>query len=562
MLASLTIRNIVLIESLSLDFAPGLAVLTGETGAGKSILLDSLGLGLGARADARLVRHGADQASVTAAFDLSPAHPVFPFLADQGLAVGGEIEGLVVRRTLNGDGRSRAFVNDQPVSAGLLRQIGQYLVEIHGQFENQRLLDPASHRRLLDSFGGLEDELAACATAWRGWRQAVDALAAAEQALTRARAEEDFLRHAVDELAAMRPSPGEEVELSERRAFLMNAEKVSEAVSAAAVLLTGEGERGGVDSSLQGARRQLDRVADKVGGRLDAVLAAIDAALSQVIEAQAQLERTMADTDLDPRQLQVCEERLFGLRALARKHGVEVDGLAALLDDLRQRLDALDSGAAHIATLAAAEAEARADYIEATTHLSTRRAAAAERLDARMAAELQPLKLGKARFMTRVEPLAETAWNTNGADKVAFEVSTNPGMPPGPLAKIASGGELARFTLALKVVLAEADPVPTLVFDEVDAGVGGAVAAAVGERLARLAGTCQVLVVTHSPQVAARGHHQLRISKDADGETARTRVHVLSEAERREEIARMLAGATVTDEARAAAESLLIGASG
>jgi DNA repair protein RecN (Recombination protein N) len=556
MLSTLSIRDVVLIDRLELEFPNGLCALTGETGAGKSILLDALGLSLGARADARLVRHGADQAVVSAGFDLCAGHPARELLREQGLDEGDPA--VLLRRLLNSDGRSKAFVNDQPVSVGLLRRVGEALVEVHGQFDNQRLLDPAAHRMLLDAFGGLAAEADDCAAAWRAWRAAAEAGAGAEAELAQARRDEDYLRHALEELTALSPRAGEETELAHRRALLMNAEKLGQAIGEAAGELAGSGQRGAVEA-LRAALRQVRRVADKVEGRLDPALGALDRALSEAMEAQALLERAMVDADLDPRQLEHVEERLFALRALARKHAVPVDDLARLQQDFAQRLATLEDGGHVVARLREEEAEASRHYSAAASRLTAARAAVAGRLDAAVAGELEPLRLGKARFVTRIEALEEREWGPHGRDRVTFEVATNPGVPPGPLARIASGGELARFTLALKVVLASADPVPTLIFDEVDAGVGGAVAAAVGERLARLARDVQVLVVTHSPQVAARGDHHWRIAKTIGNSDARTRVEVLDAPGRKEEIARMLAGARVTAEARAAAESLLAG---
>jgi len=554
MLQSLSIRDVVLIERLDLAFRPGLCVLTGETGAGKSILLDALGLALGERADAGLVRHGAAQASVAAEFDIDGRHPAVALLAEQGIEDGGGR--LILRRVVGADGRSRAFVNDQPVSVALLRQVGDACVEIHGQFDNQRLMHAATHRALLDAHGGLAAEAAATAEAHRAWRAATRAFERAGAELAQARREEEFLRHAVDELEALAPQSGEEAALAERRAVMMHAEKLIEAMNqAAAELATGNGVEGG----LRGAARVLERVADKAEGRLDAVLGALDRAAVEAAEAAVLLDKASADMDLDPRSLEKVEERLFALRALARKHGVEVDRLPAVLDDLRGRLGAIDDGGDRLRRLEEAAVAARRAYVAAAGMLSEKRVAAAARLDAAMAGELGPLKFGNARFRTRVDALEEGAWGEHGRDAVAFEVATNPGMPPGPLNKISSGGEMSRFMLALKVVLAHADPVPTIIFDEVDANVGGAVADAVGERLVRLAERFQVLVVTHSPQVAARGAHHWRVSKRADGAATLTGVDILSAGERKEEIARMLAGARVTDEARAAADSLLAG---
>lgn len=554
MLATLSIRDVVLVDRLDIDLAPGLCVLTGETGAGKSILLDALGLCLGARADSGLIRHGRDQAMVSAAFDLPAEHPALAVLAAHGFT--NAADGLVLRRVLASDGRSRAFINDQPVSVALLRGVGEALVEIHGQFESQRLLDPATHRDLLDAFGGLEVVVSECRRAWSDWRQAVAQRATAAAEMEAARRDEDFLRHALGELIEIDPRAGEEEELAGQRQLLMNAEKLLTAINDALDELTGGAGRG-VTDSLHAALRQVQRVAEKAEGRLDPAAQALDRALTEAIEAQAQLAQAARAADLDPRRLEQVEERLFKLRAVARKHTVTVDGLVPLREDFAARLAAVDDGVAALDALDRRERAAARHYRETAAHLSERRQAAAACLDQAVAAELAPLRLGKARFVTRVEPLQEKEWGAHGVDRVLFEVATNPGTPPGPLARIASGGELSRFMLALKVVLARADPVPTLIFDEVDAGIGGAVAAAVGDRLASLGADVQVLVVTHSPQVAARGTRHWRILKSVDEGTARTLVQPLDDAGRREEIARMLAGERVTDEARAAALSLL-----
>ena len=553
MLRNLSIRDVVLIGRLDIGFRGGLNVLTGETGAGKSILLDALGLALGVRAEARLVRHGADQAVVTAAFELAPRHPVADLVAGQGIEVE---EGVVIlRRSLSKDGRSRAFINDQPVSVSLLRTVGEALVEIHGQFESQRLLNPAAHRDLLDGFGLLGDAAAKTRNLFQAWRQATLAREEAEAAFDRARRDEDFLRHAVGELVDLDPKPGEERSLAEDRALLMHGEQIVTAMNEAASSLTGNR---GAESQVQSALKALEKVASKAEGRLDAVLAALSRTYDDLAEATSQLERASASVDLDPRRLEKVEERLFALRALARKHGVEGDDLGALKDRLASQLAALEDGGSNLDRLRKAEAEARKAYAATAETLSQARIQAARRLDAAVAKELDPLKLGRAKFSTRIDPLEESQWSEAGKDRIAFEVATNPGSPPGPLAKIASGGELARFMLALKAVLAQADPVPTLVFDEVDAGIGGATASAVGERLGALGREVQVLVVTHSPQVAAQGAHHWRVAKkDGVDGTTFTTVEGLSPDERREEIARMLAGSAVTDEARAAAAALL-----
>ncbi|MFN3075682.1 MAG: DNA repair protein RecN [Alphaproteobacteria bacterium] len=555
MLAALSIRDVVLIDRLDLAFTPGLCVLTGETGAGKSILLDSLSLALGARADSGLVRTQASQLSVTARFEPPPGHPVWELLREQGLD-GEDEDALVFRRTVSADGRSRAFLNDQPVSAALLRLLGETLVEIHGQFDNHGLLDPATHMAALDSFGGLAAQAGTTAGAWRIWRDRVRERTAAEAALSQARAEEESLRADLEELDALAPREGEETALAERRALMMHSEKLVEAMNAAFSAL-GQGG-GGVAGALRTAHRHLERVADKAGGRLDTVLESLDRAAIEIAEATGALEKVSDGVDLDPKRQESLEERLFALRGAARRLGTDVDGLVALRRDLKARLAALEDGGGAIARLIRAEQAARADYLKCARELSRARAEAALRLDPAVNDELKPLKLERASFHTRLTPLDdEGEWNQTGLDRVVFEVSTNAGTTGGPLNRIASGGELARFMLALKVILARTSRVPTLVFDEVDTGIGGATADAVGHRLARLAASVQVLVVTHSPQVAARGNRHLRVLKsDRDG-GVKTSVEVLDPTARREEIARMLAGAAITDQARAAADSLL-----
>jgi DNA repair protein RecN (Recombination protein N) len=555
MLVGLSVRDVVLIDRLDLSLEPGLGVLTGETGAGKSILLDALGLALGARADSALVRHGAAQATVTAAFALGRRHPVRAILDELGLDDGDE---LVLRRQLAADGRSRAFVNDQPVSVAGLRRLGESLVEIVGQGEQRGLLDPATHRELLDAYGGLEARAAAASGAWAAWREAAAAREDAVSRLQQARREEDFLRHALSELDALKPQPGEEDKLAESRARLMNREKLLEAMQGAAAELGG---RGGAEAQLAAAARRLARIADKAGDGLPPLLAALDRAAVEAAEASRLLERLIGELDAEPGRLEAIEERLFALRDLARKHGVAVDELPALRERTETTLGALDDQGGAVARLTQAEAAARQAYRTAAGALSEARRAAAARLDKAVAAELAPLKLDKARFRTAIETLPEAGWGPEGADRVGFEVSTNPGTPFGALARIASGGELSRFLLAIKVALAAAAPVPTLVFDEVDAGIGGATAAAVGERLKRLAARLQVLVVTHSPQVAALAGRHWRVEKAAagSGEPVLTRIVPLDGPGRREEIARMLSGARITGEARAAADRLLAG---
>ena len=554
MLTTLSIREVVLIGRLDLSFHAGLCVLTGETGSGKSILLDALGLALGMRAEARLVRHGADQASVTAVFDLGPGHTVLETLA--GYAIPGLEDGLVLRRVLGADGRSKAFINDQPVSVQLLKETGGGLVDVHGQFENQRLLNEGAHRGLLDFFGGLSAGLKKTGDAHKVWKDAAGARIRAEAEMEAARRDEEFLHHALDEIIGLDPKPGEETDLARQRTLMMHGEQLVAAMNTAAEELGGDG---GALRSLEAALRELERVAEKADGRLADTLDALVRAQSETTEADALLQ-TAASMDLDPQSLEQAEERLFALRALARKHSTEVDNLSGVAENLAAKVRGLEDGGARLTELTKAESHARAAYGKAATVLSQGRGQAAGKLDKAVAKELKPLKLEKAKFTTVLNDLPEDAWGPEGRDKVVFQVATNPGTPAGPLGKISSGGELARFTLALKAVLAQADPVPTLVFDEVDSGVGGAVAAAVGERLAGLAGAAQVLVVTHSPQVAAKGKHHWLVSKSDADPGVLTTVDALSDKGRKEEIARMLAGAKITEEARAAADSLLEGA--
>ncbi len=553
MLASLTIRDVVLIEKLTLSFRRGLCALTGETGAGKSILLDALGLALGARAESGLVRHGADQASVTAEFELSGDHPAFAILKEQGLDAE---ERLVVRRTVSADGRSRAWVNDQAVGVALLKKLGEELVEVHGQFDTHGLLNPQTHRGVLDAYAGLLTQAAQVAAAHRAWRQVEDARHSAAADIARARSEEEYLRHAVAELDALSPKPGEEAELAKSRAVLMHREKLMDGLNAAYGELSGDR---GVERALASAIRTLSRLADKAGGALDPVIAALDRAATEAADGIAGLQAVSSGVDMDPRALEKLEDRLFALRAAARKHGVAVDALAALREEMAGRLLLIEDQGDLLTRLAKEAAVARGAYHSAAEALSAARREASGRLDAAVAVELTPLKMDKAKFRTLVEALDESEWGAAGIDRVAFQVSTNPGAPAGALNKIASGGELARFMLALKVVLAQTSTVGTLVFDEVDTGIGGAVAAAVGDRLATLGHGLQVLVVTHSPQVAARGAVHLKVQKTQSGEQVTTGVAELDGDERREEIARMLSGATVTAEARAAADSLIAG---
>ncbi|HEX8215375.1 MAG TPA: DNA repair protein RecN [Allosphingosinicella sp.] len=550
MLTSLSIRDVVLIETLDLEFGPGLGVLTGETGAGKSILLDALGLALGARADSGLVRNGQPQAVVTVSFELPPTHGARVFLADNGL--GQETgEPLVIRRILKSDGGSRALVNDQSASVGLLRDLGAMLVEVHGQHEDRGLLNPRGHRALLDSYGNIDTGVAE--RAWNAWRGAEAALAAAREELELAARDREYLEHAVGELNALAPQAGEEEELAALRSNMQKGARLADEIAAAAQLL--EGSEGAL-SLLRQAGRRLDRIAQE-HDKLAEALAAVDRAVIEAAEAEDRLTEASEAMSCDPARLEEAESRLFELRALARKHRVEPDALPALAGEMAAKLSAIEAGAEGLEALEGAVNESRAAYDASAAELSMLRSAAAARLDSAVAGELAPLKLDSASFRTTIQRLDEPQWSAKGRDRVEFEISTNPGAPFAPLVKIASGGELSRFILALKVALAERGGATTMIFDEIDRGVGGAVASAVGERLHRLAESAQLLVVTHSPQVAARGNRHLLIQKSHEGLVTRTSVQTLDESKRREEIARMLSGAEVTDEARAQASRLL-----
>ncbi len=550
MLTALSIRDVVLIETLDLEFGPGLGVLTGETGARKTILLDALGLALGARADSGLVRAGQAQAVVTVSFELPSRHPARGILDENGLAAESG-EPLVIRRVVKADGGSRALVNDQSASVALLRELGATLVEVHGQHDDRGLLNPRGHRALLDAYGRIDTAVAE--RAFGDWRAAEARLAAAQDELETATRDREWLEHAVAELAGLKPRAGEEAELAELRAGMQKGARLAEDLAAVTTLL--EGSDGGL-SLLRQAARRLDRVASE-HDKLTAALEALDRAIVEASEAEDRLAEAAEALAFDPARLEEAESRLFELRAVARKHRVEPDALVALHDELQTRLSAIEAGGAGIAALERALATARATYLDEAKRLSAARNDAATRLDRAVAAELAPLKLDAARFRTVVQQLEPPGWTARGRDRVEFEIATNPGAPFAPLAKIASGGELSRFILALKVALAEEGGAGTMIFDEIDRGVGGAVASAIGERLHRLAETAQLLVVTHSPQVAARGATHLLIEKSHDGLVTRTGVAALNEARRREEIARMLSGAQVTDEARAQAERLL-----
>lgn len=553
MLSTLSIRNIVLIDKLDLSFEEGLCVLTGETGAGKSILLDSLALALGARADTGLIRAGEEKGTVTAEFDLPAHHPVYDMLDDLDLEKG---EPILLRRVISGDGRNKASVNDQSISASLLRSVGDMLVEIHGQNAERGLLDAKGHRTLLDLYGQLDQDRLKVSSLYSGMQKSNEALQAAINAVEQAKVDEDYLRHVVAELEELSPREGEEEELAEARSALMHAEKIAEALKDAEKALN---DNGGIEGRVRTATRAIERVVEKASGKLDPVLDGLERAAIEMAEAAMLIDSVGRDLEIDPSGLEHVEERLFALRAAARKHKCEVSGLPAVMQSFQERLAAVEKGDAEIVRLTEEARLAREAFIAAASDLREKRLRSAEEMDKAVMTELEPLKLGNARFETLVLELPEESWSFSGIDKVEFQVATNPGSLPGPLIKIASGGELSRFMLALKVVLARSGSAPTLVFDEVDRGVGGATADAVGERLSRLSKELQVLVITHSPQVAASGSAHWNIRKAGAEGVTRTSVERLTLAEREEEIARMLSGATVTQEARAAAKSLMEG---
>jgi DNA repair protein RecN (Recombination protein N) len=557
MLARLSIRDIVLIERLDIDFVSRLSVLTGETGAGKSILLDAFALALGARGDASLVRQGAEQGQVTASFDVAPGHPVWSILAANDITGGDE---LILRRVQFSDGRTRAFVNDQPVSVQVLKNLGTALVEIHGQHDERALVDVATHRMLLDAYGGLDRELAETGRAWNEWRAAVEAFQAHRARVDQAAREADWLRHAVEELKKLAPAAGEETALAARRTSMMQAEKVAGDLRDAHDAVAGA--RSAVPM-LASAVRRLERRAAQASALVEPAVKSLDAALHALEDARGHLETALRVADHDPRELERIEERLFALRAAGRKYNVAVDDLAALAARYAADLAALDAGAQDLGRLEARARDAEAQYRAHASGLSAARRRAGAKLDKAVTAELKPLKLERARFSTEIASELAAA-GPGGIDRVEFWVQTNPGTRPGPLMRVASGGELARFLLALKVVLYDRGSAPTLIFDEVDTGVGGAVADAIGVRLARLATRVQVVAVTHAPQVAARADRHYLISKDTldRGKRVATRVSEVAAERRREEIARMLAGAEITEEARAAAERLIRAAAG
>jgi DNA repair protein RecN (Recombination protein N) len=553
MLAALTIRDIVIIDRLAIDFPAGLTVLTGETGAGKSILLDALSLALGGRGDAALVRSGAPQGDVTAVFSAPAGHPARVLIAATGLDAEGD---LILRRVQGSDGRSRAFINDQPVSATLLRQVGAALVEIHGQHDERALIESSGHRDLLDAFDGLAALVAKVRATHATWREADHAVDALRAQIAAARSEADYLRASVDELARLNPQADEEDALAARRAEMMRAEKIAGDLRDAHDTVAGSASP---IPTLASLARRLERKAGNDAGLLSPIVEALDRALKGLEEAESALESAMRAADFDPQEQERIEERLFALRAAGRKHNVAVAGLPAVLEKMQADLAALESGEERLAGLQKAATAARVAYDDAAASLSKKRRAAGKRLEKAVAAELPALKLERAEFIVAIES-DPAHGGEHGVDEVVYLVRTNPGTEPGPLMKVASGGELSRFLLALKVALADRGSADTLVFDEIDTAVGGAVADAIGARLARLAERVQVLSVTHAPQVAARAGAHMLVAKKAAKGTVVTSLTPLDAGKRREEIARMLAGATITDEARAAADRLIRGA--
>ena len=555
MLVQLAIRDIVLIDRLDLDFRDGLTVLTGETGAGKSILLDAFALALGGRGDGSLVREGEKQGQVTAVFNLAQNHPARAAAAAQDLDIDGD---LLLRRVQMADGRTRAFLNDQPLSAQSLRAIAASIVEIHGQHDERALVDPVAHRALLDAFGGLSGQAETVRAAFKAWR-AVEAGHAQEQAkVDKARAEADFLQHSHAELSKLAAQPGEEAQLAAARSTMMQAEKVTADIKDAHEAISGHGSP---MATLSGVLRKLERRQAQAPALIEPSVQALDEALIALDQAQRVIEQALRDADFDPHELERTEERLFAMRGAARKFGASVDNLPALAEKFAGQLAALDAGEARLKALWLEVGTRKRAFDTAAAALSAARLVEAAHLDSAVNAELAPLKLERARFITQIDTDAAQP-SADGIDRVEFWVATNPGTRPGPLMKVASGGELARFMLALKVALADRGSAPTLVFDEIDSGVGGAVADAIGQRLARLAQRVQVLAVTHAPQVAARARGHFKIAKGAlaGGDSVVTRVARLDAAARREEIARMLSGAEITAEARAAAGRLLEGA--
>lgn len=553
MLKSLSIRNVVLIDKLDLDFQNGFSVLSGETGAGKSILLDSVGLLLGKRAEVGMIRSGCDKLSVCGSFEIADKKGELAALcAEYDLDFDHEI---IIKRTLNQDGKGKIFFNDQPITQKLLKEIGSYLVEIHGQFDNQGLLNPATHLSVLDGYGAYPEKITVLKTAFAAYKKAKDNRVNAEAKIAQSKADEDNLRHWVDEFQKMQPRENEQEELEEKRRQMMNAEKILENLDAAYKALN----QGGVQSALRQAQTAISRVNVLLNGKFDNIYSLLDTALVNADEAGEEIEAASNEVSLNQNELDAVEERLFALKALARKHNTTIEELPLVWQQMEENLRNLELGEDDIENLRKLEEAAYKDYVKKATEVSQARLAAALRLDGKIQAELPDLKMEKARFMTQISTKPENQWNENGRDDVCFMVSTNPNTPYGSISKIASGGELARFMLALKVNLAQTSQVETMIFDEVDTGIGGATAQAVGEKLAKLGEQVQVLVVTHSPQVAAQSKYHYKVEKTTVDNVTTTSLRELSAAEKTEEVARMLSGEHITDEARAAAK-VLIGA--
>ena len=553
MLKSLSIRNVVLIDKLDLDFQNGFSVLSGETGAGKSILLDSVGLLLGKRAEVGMIRSGCDKLSVCGSFEIADKKGELAALCvEYDLDFEHEI---IIKRTLNQDGKGKIFFNDQPITQKLLKEIGSYLVEIHGQFDNQGLLNPATHLSVLDGYGAYPEKITVLKTAFAAYKKAKDNRVNAEAKIAQSKADEDNLRHWVDEFQKMQPRENEQEELEEKRRQMMNAEKILENLDAAYKALN----QGGVQSALRQAQAAISRVNVLLNGKFDNIYSLLDTALVNADEAGEEIEAASNEVSLNQNELDAVEERLFALKALARKHNTTIEELPLVWQQMEENLRNLELGEDDIENLRKLEEAAYKDYVKKATEVSQARLAAALRLDGKIQAELPDLKMEKARFMTQISTKPENQWNENGRDDVCFMVSTNPNTPYGSISKIASGGELARFMLALKVNLAQTSQVETMIFDEVDTGIGGATAQAVGEKLAKLGEQVQVLVVTHSPQVAAQSKYHYKVEKTTVDNVTTTSLRELSAAEKTEEVARMLSGEHITDEARAAAK-VLIGA--
>ena len=551
MLRALSIRNVLLIEHLDLSFASGLCVLTGETGAGKSILLDALSLALGSRANTELISQGADQSTIVAEFEIFDKRVIDTVLSDYGISIG---QNFTLRRVVSADGRSRAFIDDQVISISLLRQIGGLLVEVHGQLEAYGLLDQTTHRSFVDAYGDYQDLLILVSDSFKTWNRALDKYNKAKLNIEKTAQEEAFIKHAVDELKLLDPKKNEEQELAQKRSFLMSAEK---SIGILKEVFAELNQSNGIEAMLRMVIQKVQKMADNGSGQFDNAIAALERALIETNDGVGELERLSRVINLDPIELEKIEERLFKLRSLARKHDVDTDNLPNLLIEMSEKLSNMGNGANYLKVLFNEVELAKKEYETAAGKLTLERKKTIDKLDITITKELKPLKLEAASFHTRLVKLEESDWNENGIENIFFEVKTNPNTEPGPINRVASGGELARITLALKVVLAKAYAIPTVIFDEVDAGIGGAAAAAVGSRLSNLAQESQVLVVTHSPQVAARGSTHLQISKISNEKGNKTEVRMISEGVRVEEIARMLSGANVSEEARAAAISLL-----